>query len=71
MADVYEIGDDASTTRMKRVHCKDEAAELQALLKHNPDLLPGDQIRSDEPRRWLLLRREMPVPDPSTGSSST
>lgn len=31
------------------------------------DLLPGDQISPDDPCQWLLIRREMPVPDPTTG----
>lgn len=38
------------------------------LLEKNYDLLPGDQIDPDDPRRWLLVKREMPVPDPATGS---
>lgn len=35
---------------------------LQGLLARYPDLLPGEQINPDEPRRWLLIRREMGVP---------
>ena len=35
---------------------------------HEP-ILPGDQIAPEEPRRWLLIKREMPVPDPSSGSN--
>ena len=38
---------------------------LQRLLATYPDLLPGDQITPDAPRRWLLVAREMGVPDPS------
>jgi len=37
---------------------------LQQLLADYPDLLPGDQISPEAPRRWLLVAREMPVPDP-------
>ncbi len=36
---------------------------LQALVARYPDLLPGDQIDPDQPRRWLLVRREMGVAD--------
>ncbi len=40
-----------------------EAEEvLQALLVQYPDLLPGDQITPEAPRRWLLVAREMGVP---------
>lgn len=53
---------------MTRIHCKDEERELQLILEKNPDLLPGDQINPKETRRWLLIKREMPVPDPHTGS---
>ena len=37
-------------------------AHLQKLLVHYPDLLPGDQITPEAPRRWLLVAREMGVP---------
>ncbi len=36
---------------------------LQALLARYSDLLPGDQIDPENPRRWLLVSREMGVPD--------
>jgi ribosomal protein L30E len=35
---------------------------LQELLARYPDLLPGDQITPENPRRWLLVAREMGVP---------
>ena len=37
-------------------------AHLQELLVRYPDLLPGDQVTPDDPRRWLLVAREMAVP---------
>jgi hypothetical protein len=67
MGHVYTIGEDGSTKPMDRIRCKNEDRELQLLLEKNPDLLPGDQINPEEPRRWLLVKREMPVPDPSSG----
>ena len=39
---------------------------LQVLLERYPDLIPGDQIDPDDPPRWLLVGREMPVPDDNT-----
>lgn len=36
-------------------------AELQELVAAHPDLLAGDQIDRDRPRRWRLIRREAPV----------
>src|SRR5687768_11130871 len=36
--------------------------DLQALLAAYPDLIPGDQINFEDPRRWLLVSRELGVP---------
>jgi hypothetical protein len=41
---------------------------LQQLLAKHPDLLAGYQISSTAPRRWLLVSREMGVPDADVGS---
>jgi hypothetical protein len=37
--------------------------DLHSLLARYPDLIPGDQINPEQPRRWLLVSREMPIPD--------
>lgn len=68
MTSAYVVQADGTTVPMSRVRCKNEDRELQVILERNPDLLPGDQIDPENPRRWLLIRREMPVPDPGTGS---
>ena len=36
--------------------------ELQHLIATHPELLRGDQIDPDDPRRWLLLDREVGIP---------
>ena len=36
---------------------------LQTLLEKYPDLMAGEQVNSESPRRWLLVKREMGVPD--------
>ena len=46
----------------------DSEALLQEMLANHPDLLAGEQINSEEPRRWLLVSREMSVPDEEEGS---
>ena len=46
----------------------DSESLLQELLAKHPDLLAGEQIDSSEPRRWLLVTREMPVPGEEEGS---
>jgi len=67
MVRVFAIQPDGMSLPLKRVQCKNEDEELQSILERNPDLLPGDQIRPEDPRRWLMINREMPVPDPNTG----
>lgn len=42
-------------------------AELQTLIAEHPELLCGDQLDPANPRRWLLIREEMPVPQGSDG----
>jgi hypothetical protein len=69
MAKVYIISEDGSTKPMTPIYCKDESKELQDILEKNPDLIPGDQISPSDPRRWLSVKKEMPVPDPNTGGS--
>jgi len=41
--------------------------DLQRLLADYPDLLAGDQIDSNKPRRWLLISREMALPSEEDG----
>jgi hypothetical protein len=52
-----------------RIACTDEGKELQELLEHNLNLLPGDEISPGQDLRWLLVKREMPVVNPSTGEN--
>ena len=40
---------------------------LQELLADYPDLLAGEQMNPEDPRRWLLISREFPVPDSDSG----
>jgi hypothetical protein len=42
---------------------------LQNLLARYPDLLAGDQINPELPRRWLLITRELGVPDEVEGAN--
>lgn len=68
MSQVYVVDVQGASEPMKRIRCKNEDLELQRLLEQNYDLLPGEQIDPDDPRRWMLVKREMGVPNPSTGS---
>lgn len=42
---------------------------LQTLLEDYPDLIPGDQISPDIPRKWLFVKREAGVPSMESGSN--
>jgi hypothetical protein len=67
MAQIYRLTENGGGEKLKRINCVNEEKELQFALEKNFDLLPGDQISPDDPCQWLLIRREMPVPDPTSG----
>ncbi|MGC8947306.1 MAG: hypothetical protein ACP5N6_14250 [Anaerolineae bacterium] len=67
MSTVYRLNPDGTSTVMRKVRCADEDRDLQQVLEKNLDLLPGDQIDPEDPRRWLLIKREMLVQDPGSG----
>lgn len=69
MGNIYLMDKDSQTASLERIHCKNEDIELQRLLESNPNLLPGDQIDPEKPRKWILIKREMPVADPTNGAS--
>jgi hypothetical protein len=59
---IYLVRDDGTLARMEEQLYESEAL-LQELLSNHSDLLAGEQISPDTPRRWLMVRREMGVPD--------
>ena len=65
--EIYKIIKNRATSKFNHVTCEDEKGELQDLLESELNLIPGDQINNDDPPQWLLVKREMPVPDPSSG----
>lgn len=58
-------GDDKLVKLSEQPYEKED--RLQALLEDYPSLLAGDQIRPSSPRRWLLVKREAPVPGEEGG----
>jgi hypothetical protein len=68
MSKAYRIAADGTTTPMDRIHVRNEEQDLQLLLERNPELLCGEQIRPRDPCRWLLVDREIAVPDPESGA---
>lgn len=46
----------------------DEEGALQELIAHNPDLLSGEQMDLDNPPRFMLVGREVPIADREDGA---
>ena len=67
-AKIFLVDGERKLTPMKETAYEKEV-DLQALLATYPDLIPGDQIDFENPRRWLLVARELGVPggDEETG----
>jgi hypothetical protein len=57
---IYLIQPDGALVEMKETPYDTEAV-LQELLARYPSVLAGEQVNQAEPRRWLLISREMPV----------
>lgn len=65
---IYVVdGDDALHALERRPY--DSEALLQALLERYPDLLAGDQMDAEAPRRWALVAREAGVPGEDGGGA--
>jgi hypothetical protein len=65
---IFLVGDDGTLTEAPSTAYKYEA-QLQELLANNVQLLPGAQINRDNPRRWLLVKREAGVPNHEGGAT--
>lgn len=63
---IYLVQNDNQLVQMREAPYESENL-LQTLLSDHPDLLAGEQMNSDEPRRWLLISREMGVPGEKNG----
>lgn len=49
---------------------KYESEDLfQQLIEQYPDILVGDQITPDQPRKWIFISREMGVPEHESGGA--
>lgn len=67
MSGVYLKERDGKLVEMRETPFEKEE-NFQELLAEHPNLLAGDQINSSEPRRWLLVTREVEIPDEEGGS---
>src|SRR2546427_12461053 len=64
---IYLLNNHAELVAMEEAPYDSEDL-LQELLAKHPDLLAGEQINTEEPRRWLLVTREMDIPGEEDGA---
>lgn len=58
---IQENGDNLTLSKMSNKSYITED-QMQKLIADFPEMLPGDQINSANPRRWLLIGREIGIP---------
>ncbi|MCY4615968.1 MAG: hypothetical protein OXC71_06205 [Chloroflexi bacterium] len=64
---IWRLDEDGDPTPLTAADYDDEA-DLQKLIADHPEVLAGERMTPDEPRRWLLVSREMVIPDsPESG----
>jgi hypothetical protein len=65
---MFVLRSDGSLTPMSGQPYDSESL-LQSWIADHPELLAGDQINPENPRRWLLISREAGVPgSPDSGA---
>ena len=69
MPNVFLVHGDEEVVAMGSADFEDEDT-LQRLLAKCPDLLPGELITPDNPRRWLLVARELGIPAEDGGGDN-
>lgn len=65
---IYLLTDESQLHAMEEAPYDSEKL-LQEMLAKYPDFLAGEQINSENPRRWLLITREMTVKGEDEGSA--
>lgn len=68
MSSIYLIGEDGDLRALPERPYESEDL-LQSLLEQYPDVLAGEQMDASAPRRWLLVAREVGVPDQEGGGN--
>ena len=64
---IYAMGDDGELSPLVEQPFATEN-DLQRLIAEHPELLDGEQMRPDDPRRWILITREKGIPETSGAS---
>jgi hypothetical protein len=65
---IFLIKDDGKLVPMQKApHANEDS--FQKLLATYPELLSGDQMNQNDPRKWLLISREVGIPGEESGTS--
>lgn len=65
---IFIINEDNTLVKMEETSYDSEEI-LQRLLDNYPDLLAGDQMNRENPRRWIPIAREFGIPSGVNGAS--
>lgn len=65
---IYTMGEQGQLEPLEEQPFKAED-DLQKLIAEHPELLDGEQMRPDDPRRWMLITREKGISDTSGTSA--
>lgn len=66
MSAIYRVGS-VSMEKLDRFEQVLESEHVHEVVRKHPELLGGDHFDPDEPRRWIVLASEVPVPEPEEG----
>jgi len=67
MSTIFHIDENNRAVQLHEVKYESEDL-LQRLVAQYPDILAGEQINPENPRKWILISREMGVPGHEGGS---
>jgi len=65
---IFVVQNDEKLIRMEQAAYTTEE-NFQKLLESFPELLAGEQINSTEPRKWVMISRESPIPSKEGGNN--
>ena len=64
---IFVVSEDNKILELKESKYENEAI-FQELIEKYPNILAGDQISPDNPRKWIFIAREMGVPGEDGGN---
>ena len=67
-ASIFILNGNSKLTEVKQSKF-DYESTFQELVANHPELLPGELINPERPRRWILVKREMGIPDDAAGGN--